>query len=94
MADNQGVSPIELTDDDLRRELEHLHATRHDALLGASDSAFETHTWRMLALEEEFLLRFPRDGAPDPARTRAGARTGGGRSAPGGDGETPCDSPG
>lgn len=79
MADNERVSSTELTDDDLRRELEHLHNTRHDALLGASESAFETHTRRMLELEKEFLVRFPRDAAPDPARTRAGARAAGER---------------
>jgi hypothetical protein len=28
----------------------------------------------MLALEREFLLRFPAEGAPDPRRTRAGSR--------------------
>jgi uncharacterized protein DUF6158 len=75
MAENHGVSTTELTDDELRRELEHLHATRHEALLGASESAFETHTERMLALEQEFIRRFPREAAPDPERTRAGARS-------------------
>ncbi len=28
----------------------------------------------MLALEEEFVRRFPEDAAPDPLRTRAGSR--------------------
>lgn len=69
-----GIPPAELDDDDLRRELEHLHETRHDTLLGGSESALETHTERMLALEQEFLRRFPQEAAPDPARTRAGRR--------------------
>jgi hypothetical protein len=28
----------------------------------------------MFSLEEEFLLRFPLEAAPDPRRTRAGSR--------------------
>jgi hypothetical protein len=75
MVDNHGVPATELTGDELRRELEHLHATRHAALLSAGESAFETHTRRMLELEQEFLVRFPREAAPDPERTRAGTRS-------------------
>jgi len=70
----EGIPPADLTDDDLRRELRVLHDTRHDTVTGGSESALETHTQRMLALEQEFLLRFPADGAPDPGRTRTGAR--------------------
>jgi hypothetical protein len=69
-----GVSPDQLTDDDLRRELTHLHETRHDTVLGGSESALHTHTRRMLELEQEFIRRFPDDAAPDPLRTRAGSR--------------------
>jgi hypothetical protein len=69
-----GVAPADLSDEDLRRELAHLHETRHDTFLGGSEDALETHTRRMLALESEFLQRFPSEGAPDPARTRAGSR--------------------
>jgi hypothetical protein len=69
-----GIDPAELHDDDLRRELAHLHATRHDTVLGGSEDALENHTTRMLALEEEFLRRFAGEGAPDPRRTRAGSR--------------------
>jgi hypothetical protein len=72
-----GIPPEELADGDLRRELEHLHETRHDTLLGGSESALENHTERMLALEQEFLRRFPQEAAPDPARTRAGRRSDG-----------------
>jgi hypothetical protein len=74
-ADGQlGVAPTDLSDEDLRRELAHLHETRHDTLLGGSEGAFETHTQRMLALESEFLRRFAREDTADPARTRAGSR--------------------
>ena len=69
-----GIPGSELSDDDLRRELAHLHETRHETVLQASEAALETHTERMLALEQEFLRRFPAEGAPDPARTRAGSR--------------------
>ena len=52
---------------------------------GASESAFEAHTERMLALEREYLRRFPEDSAPDPLRTRAGARENAGQPVPGRD---------
>jgi len=70
----EGIPARDLDDDDLRRALRHLHDTRHDTLTGGSESALETHTERMLALEQEFLRRFPAEGAPDPARTRQGSR--------------------
>jgi Family of unknown function (DUF6158) len=69
-----GIDPTELGDDDLRRELQHLHDTRHDTVLAGSEDALENHTRRMLELESEFLRRFPQDSSPDPARTRAGSR--------------------
>lgn len=80
-----GVAPHELADDDLRRELAHLHETRHATLLDGSESALEAHTERMLALEQEFLIRFPADAAPDPRRTRAGSRANAGQPVPGRD---------
>jgi hypothetical protein len=80
---SHGIPPGDLDDDDLRREVAHLHETRHDTLLGGSESALEAHTQRMLALEREFLLRFPEDSAPDPARTRAGSRERAGQPVPG-----------
>jgi hypothetical protein len=69
-----GIQPAALTDDELTREMTHLHNTRHDAVLSASEDALETHTERMLALEREFLRRFPDRGAPSQLRTRAGSR--------------------
>jgi hypothetical protein len=71
----QGVDPTALDDEDLTREMTHLHETRHEAVLNASEDALEAHTTRMLALEQEFLRRFPDRGAPDPLRTRAGSRS-------------------
>jgi hypothetical protein len=69
-----GIPASELSDDDLRRDITHLYETRFDTLTGGSEDAFETHTQRMLELEQEFLFRFPAEGAPDPLRTRAGRR--------------------
>ena len=69
-----GVDPRDLSDDDLRREVTHLHETRHDTLLDGTEDALDAHTRRMLALEQEFLRRFPVESAPDPLRTRAGSR--------------------
>ena len=80
-----GVAPQDLEDGDLRRELAHLHETRHETLLRGSESALEAHTERMLALEQEFLRRFPADAAPDPQRTRAGSRENAGQPVPGRD---------
>jgi hypothetical protein len=80
-----GIAPDQLTDDDLRREVAHLHETRHDTLLGGSESALQAHTERMLALEQEFLRRFSDAGAPDPRRTRAGSREEAGQPVPGRD---------
>jgi len=83
--DAQGISPTDLDDDDLRRELRHLHDTRHTTVLHGSQSALDNHTERMLALEREFLRRLPLESAPDPARTRAGSRDHTGQETPGRD---------
>jgi len=73
MAPN-GVAPTDLADEDLERELKHLHETRHETFRNGSEDALEHHTERMLALEGEYLRRFPERSAPDPRRTRAGSR--------------------
>lgn len=70
----EGIPGHQLSDDDLERELTHLHETRHEAVLNGTEDALEQHTRRMLELEAEFLRRFPMRAAPDPGRTRAGAR--------------------
>ncbi|MEP6464428.1 MAG: DUF6158 family protein [Frankiaceae bacterium] len=69
-----GVPPQDLADEDLEREVAHLHETRHDTFRNASEDALEAHTRRMLVLEAEYLRRFPERSAPDPMRTRAGSR--------------------
>jgi len=66
-----GIPGSQLSDDDLDRELLHLHRTRHETFLNGTEDALETHTKRMLELEAEFLRRFPDRATPDPARVRA-----------------------
>jgi hypothetical protein len=68
-----GVPAGELTDDDLLRELTHLHETRDDTFRHGSAQALEHHDERTAALEAEYLLRFP-DREVDPGRLRSGAR--------------------
>jgi hypothetical protein len=69
-----GIPAAQLADDDLERELAHLHETRHDTFMNGTEDALETHTSRMLELEQEYLRRFPDRAAPDPARVRASRR--------------------
>ncbi len=69
-----GVDPRELADEDLEREVTHLHETRHETFLNGSEDALQAHTERMLALEAEYLRRFPDRAAPDPMRVRATRR--------------------
>jgi uncharacterized protein DUF6158 len=74
MAEQQnGIRGAELSDDDLMRELEHLHQTRHDTFLNGSEHALEHHTQRMVELEGEYRRRFKHE-TPDDLRTRAGSR--------------------
>ncbi|MDQ1618728.1 MAG: hypothetical protein QOE19_1297 [Actinomycetota bacterium] len=68
-----GPAPAELSDDDLLRELQQLHARRNDTLRHGSEDALTTHTERQAALEQEYLRRFPQREV-DPERLRAGAR--------------------
>jgi Family of unknown function (DUF6158) len=68
-----GVDPTELEEDDLLRELEHLHATRNETFRHGSDDALATHTQRTAELEREYLRRHP-EREVDPNRLRAGAR--------------------
>jgi hypothetical protein len=68
-----GVPGEQLSDDDLRRELAHLHETRHDTFLNGSADALENHTRRMFELEATYRSRFPGE-TPDDLRTRAGSR--------------------
>ncbi|HEX9775355.1 MAG TPA: DUF6158 family protein [Actinomycetota bacterium] len=69
-----GLPASRLGDDDLRRELHTLYRTREDTFLNGSPQALRAHTDRMLELEREYAARFPQEAAPDPGRTRRGAR--------------------
>jgi hypothetical protein len=71
--DVSGVSPQDLAEADLIRELAHLHRTRHDTFLHGSPDALREHSSRLAELEEEYLRRHP-EREVDPARTRSGAR--------------------
>ena len=68
-----GVDPSTLDDDDLLRELAHLHETRHTTLRHGSGDALEAHTRRTAELEAEYLRRRPQREV-DPERLRSGAR--------------------
>jgi hypothetical protein len=66
----RGVPASELSDEDLERELTHLHETRHDTFMAGSTEALKHHTDRMLELEAAYAERFPDRIAPDPLRLR------------------------
>ncbi|MFF7853100.1 DUF6158 family protein [Streptomyces sp. NPDC007904] len=68
-----GVEPSHLDDQQLMKELETIHRTRHDTLLYGSNDALRTHNDRMAQLEGEYLRRNPRRPVA-PGRTREGAR--------------------
>ncbi len=68
-----GVDPGLLDDQQLMKELETIHRTRHDTLLHGSNDALRTHNVRMAELEGEYLRRNPRRPVT-LGRTRAGAR--------------------
>ncbi|WP_395111169.1 DUF6158 family protein [Actinomadura sp. SCN-SB] len=72
-ATSNGVDPRALSDEDLLRELRHLHETRTDALRHAADQALAEHSRRTNQLEAEYLSRYP-EREVDPERLRAGAR--------------------
>jgi hypothetical protein len=69
-----GVSALDLTDEELLRELAELHRTRHETLRHGSDQALEMHDERLTELEGEYLRRYP-EREVDPQRLRTGART-------------------
>jgi hypothetical protein len=73
VAEPQGVPAAELAEEDLLRELAHVHQTRHDTFLHGSADALATHTRRTAELEQEYLRRHP-EREVDPDRLRSGAR--------------------
>jgi hypothetical protein len=68
-----GVEPSRLDDQQLMKELETIHRTRHDTLLHGSSDALRAHNDRMASLEGEFLRRNP-ERMVAAGRTREGAR--------------------
>jgi hypothetical protein len=72
-----GRPASELSDEELETQGKQLHDTRNWMFLHGSAAQFETHTKRMLELEQEYLRRFPKrtwqgsggadDVTPDPA---------------------------
>jgi hypothetical protein len=64
-----GVSPAELPDEDLFREMHSLHRTRLDTLRHAADSALANNLRRTAELETEYLTRHP-GREVDPGRLR------------------------
>ncbi|MBM0203897.1 hypothetical protein JNW90_12845 [Micromonospora sp. STR1s_5] len=69
LADDLGIDPTELTDEDLIREMHSLHRTRLDTLRHAADSALANHLRRTAELETEYLARHP-GREVDPSRLR------------------------
>ena len=69
----QRVPGVDLSEEDLLRELAHLHETRHTTLRHGSDDALAAHTRRTDQLETEYLRRHP-EREVDPERLREGAR--------------------
>ncbi len=68
-----GVDPSRLDDQQLMKELETIHRTRHDTLLYGTNDALRANNERMEQLEVEYLRRNPRRPVA-PGRTREGAR--------------------
>jgi hypothetical protein len=73
VAHHSGVPATELSEEDLLRELEHVHQTRHETFLHGSADALVHHTARTAQLEDEYLRRHP-EREIDPQRLRSGAR--------------------
>jgi Family of unknown function (DUF6158) len=48
----------ELSDDDLERELAHVHEKRHDVFVGGTADQFRNNVVRTAELEAEYLRRF------------------------------------
>ena len=66
-----GVPAADLSEDDLMRELHHLHETRLDTLRHGSDDALDNHSRRTAELEADYVRRHPQREV-DPARLRDG----------------------
>lgn len=71
--DEAGIAAADLSDDDLLRELEQVHRTRHETFLHAPGQALRHHSERTADLELEYLRRHP-EREIDPSRLRDPAR--------------------
>jgi hypothetical protein len=71
-----GIDPAALSNEELMRELETVHGTRHETLRHGSDDALVNHNRRMAELEAEYLRRFP-GREVDPLRVRYSTRSSG-----------------
>jgi hypothetical protein len=71
-----GIAGEDLSEEDLLRELENLHRTRHDTFLHGSADALSTHTRRTAELEVAYLKRHP-EREVDPARLSPAHRAAG-----------------
>ncbi len=60
MTDTPGRPAGELSDEELETQGKQLHDSRNWMFLHGSAAQFETHTRRMLELEQEYLRRFPK----------------------------------
>jgi hypothetical protein len=71
-----GIAAADLSEEDLLRELEQLHRTRHETFLHAPTQALQHHSERTADLELEYLRRHPdRDIDQSRLRDRARERT-------------------
>lgn len=63
----RGPTVEQLSEEELLRQLEHLHSTRHEMFLHASTQAMVAHSERQHLLEDEYLRRHP-DRDIDPVQ--------------------------
>lgn len=54
-----GIPGADLSDDDLDRELRHVHEKRHDIFVDGTAEQLRNLTRRTGELEDEYLRRFP-----------------------------------
>ena len=75
-----GIDGADLSDEDLERELVHVHEKRHDIFLTGAADALANNLSRMLELESAYLQRF-RDRIPDAAAKLEALKAGPGERA-------------
>ncbi len=54
-----GIPARELSDEDLSRDLAHVHEKRHEMFLDGAADQFRNNVLRMDELEAEYVRRFP-----------------------------------